>query len=97
MRPINVAVKDPNLPDVTTTETPPTTTPQVTTQEPQVTTEKPQVTTEVPPDQPDEKKSGGLGAGIWIILVLLLLGLGVGAFLYRRHLLMQAHAREMPP
>lgn len=93
----NLPVKDPTVPDVTT-ETPQVTTetPQVPTEKPQVTTEKPQLTTEVP-DQPDEKKSGGLGAGIWIILVILLLGLGVGAFLYRRHLRMQAHAREVPP
>eukprot|EP00438_Fugacium_kawagutii_P012580 Skav200201 [mRNA] locus=scaffold623:373194:374472:- [translate_table: standard] len=93
---VNLPVKDPNIPDVTT-ETPQITTqkPQVTTEKPQVTTEKPQVTTEVPPEP--EKKSSGLGAGIWIILVILLLGLGVGAFLYRRHLRMQAHAREVPP
>eukprot|EP00438_Fugacium_kawagutii_P027602 Skav231505 [mRNA] locus=scaffold84:87220:89021:- [translate_table: standard] len=106
---LNLPVTDPNVPDVTT-ETPqtPTQKPQVTTEKPQVTTEKPQdttekpqitteqpqVTTEVPPEP--EKKSSGSGAGIWIILVILLLGLGGGAFLYRRHLRLQAHAREVP-
>ena len=48
---------------------------------------------------PDKKvkESGGLGPAFWIIMCILLIGGAIGAFLYRRHLLIQAHAREVLP
>eukprot|EP00435_Cladocopium_sp_Y103_P026182 s432_g6.t1 len=49
-------------------------------------------------DKPVEPvEPSGLGTAFWFILIIVVLALGVGAFLYRRHLLVQAHAREILP